>query len=71
MQYEVIKQENQQTNEQYIIKTPYTQTDDFGTEVTMYRKEFVTVAGLTNQKENLQAQIDAVEAKLEAIANLK
>lgn len=61
----------QNNTKQFIAKVPYTQTDDYGNEVTLYRKEWVTEENLTAQRELLQAQIDAIDSKLAKISELK
>lgn len=63
---EVLKVENnvpQNNPVQYYAKVPYTQTDEFGTTATLYRKEYFTV-------ENYQAEIAKMQARLDAVANL-
>ena len=64
MNIEATKQVSQ--SETYELKVPYVITDDYGNEMTQYRKEVVTRTGLNAIKANLQSQLDAINSKLSA-----
>jgi hypothetical protein len=40
-------------NSAYVLKIPYTHTDDFGNEGTFYRKETVTIEQLASMEKDL------------------
>lgn len=53
----------------YEAKIPYTITDDFENEITMYKKETITTQGLQVIKDRLLTDIEAVDEKLQGIAD--
>ena len=61
---EVYKIETNREAGEYVFKIPYTATDDFGNEVTMYRKEETTKDDLLLNKEKAQGMINESNAKI-------
>ena len=61
---EVYKIETNREAGEYVFKIPYTATDDFGNEVTMYRKEETTKDDLLLNKEKAQGMINEGNAKI-------
>lgn len=61
---EVYKIETNREAGEYVFKIPYTATDDFGNEVTMYRKEEITKDDLLLNQQKAQSMIDEGNAKI-------
>lgn len=55
--HETIKRTDKDVdNSAYVLKIPYTHTDDFGNEGTFYRKETVTAAQLADMEASVLAR---------------
>lgn len=68
----VAKSVSQQSSDQYELLEDQTIKAKDGSDVVIEKSlGFYTSAGLTAQKNNLQTQMDAVDAKLAAIAALQ
>lgn len=59
----------------YVLKTPYSQVDDFGTAYTLYRKEIFTEenvdAQIVSTTQRYKSELALLQAKKDAILAVK